>query len=333
MYAGSSKKLLPMLILEILKEHTDEHNRLTQQEIIDKLWTQYGVKCDRRSVHNNLESLKDMGYDIFTSRKCYLAERDFDDAELRMLIDSVLFSKILSQAQSKRLIEKLIGLGNKYFKDTVPHVSNLPALFHSDNKQVMLTLNDLNKAIKAKKKVSFIYNSYGTDFKLHPKREEPYIVNPYQMVANNGRYYLIGNYDKYDNISHYRIDRITSVEILPDTVKPKSDVKDFTTDWTLPKHMAEHIYMFGGESVTVKIRAEKYLMDELIDWFGKDFRITEEDDEFITVILKCNVQAMKYWALQYGDSVEILEPNSLRKNVADVVRRMYAKYFSKNERD
>ncbi|MBQ3862744.1 MAG: hypothetical protein II790_01775, partial [Schwartzia sp.] len=67
MYAGSSKKLLPMLILEILKEYTDEQHRLTQQEIIDKLWTQYGVKCDRRSVHNNLEALKDMGYDIFTS--------------------------------------------------------------------------------------------------------------------------------------------------------------------------------------------------------------------------------------------------------------------------
>ena len=333
MYAGGSKKLLPMLILEILKEHTDEQHRLTQQEIINNLWTQYGVKCDRRSVHNNLESLKDMGYDIFTSRKCYLAERDFDDAELRMLIDSVLFSKNLSKAQSKRLIEKLTGLGNKYFKDKIPHVSNLPALFHSDNKQVMITLNTLNDAIKAEKKVSFVYNTYGTDFKLHPKREEPYIVNPYQMVANNGRYYLIGNYDKYDNISHYRIDRITSVEILPDTVKPKSDVKDFTTDWTLPKHMAEHIYMFGGESVTVKIRAEKYLMDELIDWFGKDFRITEEDDEFITVILKCNVQAMKYWALQYGDSVEILEPDTLRKSVADIVRRMYAKYFSKNERD
>lgn len=331
MYAGSSKKLLPMLILEILKEHTDEQHRLTQQEIIDKLWTQYGVKCDRRSVHNNLESLKDMGYDIFTSRKCYLAERDFDDAELRMLIDSVLFSKNLSKAQSKRLIEKLTGLGNKYFKDNIPHVSNLPALFHSDNKQVMITLNTLNYAIKSEKKVSFIYNTYGTDFELHPKREEPYIVNPYQMVENNGRYYLIGNYDKYDNLSHYRIDRITSVKILRDTIKPKSEVKDFTTDWTLPKHMAEHIYMFGGESVIVKLRAETNLMDELIDWFGKDFRITEETDNQMTVILKCNEQAMKYWALQYGNSVEILEPISLRKSVANIVSGMYKKYCEKRE--
>lgn len=331
MYAGGSKKLLPMLILEILKEHTDEQHRLTQQEIINNLWTQYGVKCDRRSVHNNLESLKDMGYDIFTSRKCYLAERDFDDAELRMLIDSVLFSKNLSKAQSKRLIEKLTGLGNKYFKDKIPHVSNLPALFHSDNKQVMITLNTLNDAIKAEKKVSFVYNTYGTDFKLHPKREEPYIVSPYQMVENNGRYYLIGNYDKYNNLSHYRIDRITSVEILPKQAKSQKQIKDFTADWNLPKHMTEHIYMFGGESVIVKLRAETNLMDELIDWFGKDFRITEETDSQMTVILKCNEQAMKYWALQYGNSVEILEPSSLRKSVANIVSGMYKKYCEKRE--
>ena len=54
----------------------------------------------------------------------------------------------------------------------------------------MLALDVLNDAIEEKRKVSFIYNRYGTDFKLHPRRNEPYIVNPYQMVANNGRYYL-----------------------------------------------------------------------------------------------------------------------------------------------
>lgn len=101
-YAGDNKKMLNMLILEILKEYTDAEHRLTQQEIIDLLKLNYGAECDRRS-------LKDMGYEIATERGCYLAERDFDDAELRMLIDSVLFSKNLSGTQAKRLIEKLKG--------------------------------------------------------------------------------------------------------------------------------------------------------------------------------------------------------------------------------
>ena len=97
-----------------------------------------------------------MGYEIATERRCYLAERDFDDAELRMLIDSVLFSKNLSGTQAKRLIEKLKGFGNRYFHAKVSHVSNLPELFHSDNKQVMLALDVLNDAIEEKRKVSFI---------------------------------------------------------------------------------------------------------------------------------------------------------------------------------
>ena len=108
-YAGNNKKMLNMLILEILKEYTDAEHRLTQQEIIDLLKLNYGAECDRRSIRNNICSLQDMGYEIATERGCYLAERDFDDAELRMLIDSVLFSKNLSGTQAKRLIEKLKG--------------------------------------------------------------------------------------------------------------------------------------------------------------------------------------------------------------------------------
>ena len=95
--------------------------------------------------------------------------RQFEDAELRMLIDSVLFSRTLSGAQAERLIEKLVGLGNKYFHAKVKHVSHLPKLIHSDNKQVLLNLDVLNDAIEQGRKVSFIYNSYGKDFKLHPQ--------------------------------------------------------------------------------------------------------------------------------------------------------------------
>lgn len=325
-YARDNKKMLNMLILEILKNYTDADHRLTQQEIIDLLKLNYGTECDRRSIRNNIRSLKDMGYEIATERGCYLAERDFDDAELRMLIDSVLFSKNLSGVQAKRLIEKLKGFGNRYFHAKVSHVSNLPELFHSDNKQVMIALDTLNDAIEEKRKVSFIYNRYGTDFKLHPRRDEPYIVNPYQMVANNGRYYLIGNYDKYDDLSHYRIDRITSVTVLSEPVKPRKKVKEFAKGWTLPKHMTEHIYMYSGDSVTVKFIAGMDLMDELIDWFGRDFHIEEETNGKMMVTLKCNERAMKYWALQYGEYIEIKAPQSLREAVKASVLDMAKKY-------
>lgn len=323
---NANKKMLNLLILRILQEHTDEEHRLTQGEIIRLLNLQYGIICDRRSVRSNIQSLQDMGYEIATHGGCWLVERDFDNAELRMLIDSVLFSRTLSTAQAKRLVDKLKGVGTRYFHAKVAHISHLSELTHADNKQVMLTLDVLNDAIEEKRKVRFVYNTYGTDFKLHPKRSAPYIVSPYQLAAHNGWYYLIGCYDTHDNISHYRVDRITAAEMLPEPVKPKRAVQELARGFHLPRHMAEHIYMFSGESVTVKLQTHIDMMDALIDWFGKDFRIVEEGEGQMCVTLRCNEQAMKYWALQYGGHVEILAPQSLRTAVRDAVEKMVKMY-------
>lgn len=327
MYATGNKKMLNMLILDILKEYSDEEHKLTQQEIMRLLKVNRGVECDRRSVKNNVLCLIESGYDIAMEDGYYLQSRKFEDAELRMLIDSVLFSKNLTQNQAKILIDKLKSLGNKYFSAKVTHICNLPDLHYADNKQLWYALDTINDAIAEEKKISFIYNSYGKDFKLHRKREKPYIVNPYQLVANNGRYYLIGNYDKYDNVSHYRLDKMTDVEVLDEKVKAKDKVIEFAQGYNLPKHMAEHFYMFSGTSVRVKLRASESMMNELVDWFGKDFIIQKSDvAETIEITVKCNENAMFYWALQYGTHVEVLAPDSLRKRIKEAIEGMNKKY-------
>ena len=329
MYATANKKMLNMLILDILEEYSDANHRLTQQEIIRLLKANYDMECDRRSVKNNILYLNELLGDVIDMEDgYYLAEREFEDAELRMLIDSVLFSKNLTQKQAKDLIEKLRAKGNKYFPAKVTHISNLPEMHHADNKQLMYALDTVNDAIAEKKKISFAYNTYGTDFRLHPRRDGMrYVVNPYQMVANNGKFYLIGNYDKYDNVSHYRLDKMTDVQILDEKVKPQKEIRDFKNGFSLPKHMAEHIYMFSGESERVKLLAPATMMDELIDWLGKDFTVRKTDDEDeIEITLNCNVDSMFYWALQYGPYVEILEPIDLRNRIAKAVRDMADKY-------
>lgn len=318
--------MLNFLILEILKEHSDEEHHLTQQEILKLLKSQYGVECDRRSVRSNVEALKEFGYDIDMENGYCLLKRTFEDSELRMLIDSVLFSKNISQPVAQTLITTLKEQGGKYFRAKVPHVYNLPEMRHADNAQVMYNLDALNTAIAEKKKVQFIYNGYGTDFKLHPKRNEPYLVNPYQLVANNGWYYLVGNYDKYDDISHYRIDKITKIEILNDASKPINMIDGMETGFSLPKHMAEHIYMYSGKSISAKLLVDQGIMNELIDWFGKDFVILEKYNNSMKIRVKCNAEAIKYWALQYGNYVEILEPENLRTDVAEIVKHMAEKY-------
>ena len=68
------------------------------------------------------------------------------------------------------------------------------------------------------------------------------------------------------------------------------------------------------------------MMDALVDWFGKAFKILKRENGEMEVLVRCNESAMKYWALQYGDYVEVLAPNSLRKSIAEIVKGMYEVY-------
>ena len=330
-----TKKMLNILILDILRKYSDEEHHLTQQEIIRKLKSEYGVEnTDRRTVRDNVQSLVDMGYGIENEGDdgYYMYGREFDDAELRLLIDSVLFSKTISDTAAKRLIGKLKSFGNIYFDAKVSHVKPTPVLNRTDNKSVLYNVSAINEAMDQKKKISFRYNRYGTDFKMHDQGKQ-YIMNPYQMVASNGRYYLLGNIDKYDNVTYYRIDKMSRVEILDEKIKAQEEVNGIDGHLNLPKHMTEHIYMLYGDSVMANIKTDVGMMDTLVDWFGKDFRIIENRDDEIVISVKCNERALFYWALQYGPHVEVLAPERLRNKLSNAVEEMAKKYKGKGNEE
>ena len=342
MYTIPPKKMIIMNILDILRKYSDAEHRLTQQEIVEKLRNEYLMEVDRKTVKRNLVNLLDMGLEIDYSEVTktvlnkktgeyeetsictdWYMTREFTDSELRLLIDSILFSKHIPYSQCKTLIKKLKGLSNVYFDKKVKHICNLPEN-QPDNKELFYTIDILDEAISQNKKVAFTYNEYGLDKKLHPRRNEEYIVNPYQMVATNGRYYLICNYDKYDNLSNYRIDRITHIRILDSIAKPMSELSE--KELNLPKHMAEHIYMFAGENVRAKFKAKKYIIDQVIDWFGKDFDVKEENEEECIITVTVNKEAFFWWSMQYGPHIEVLEPLEIRQRLKEAIEDMMKKY-------
>lgn len=337
MYTIPPKKMVIINILDILKKYTDMDHRLTQAEIVDILKKEYCMEVDRKTVKRNLLNLLDLDYGIDYTEVArsdgkgndatictdWYIQREFTDAELRLLIDSLLFSKNTSYKQCKELIEKLKRLSNIHFDKKVSHICNLPDN-QPRNKEVFFTIDMLDEAIGQNKKVSFTYNVYGIDKKLHAKREEKYIVNPYQMVATNGKYYLICNYDKYDNLSNYRVDKITDIKILDEKRKPIKDTKE--GELNLPKHMAEHIYMFAGESINAKFKVKNYLIDQLIDWYGEDITLKPSSDDECIASVKVNKEAFFCWAMQYGLHIEVLEPTDMRQRVKDATKYMWEKY-------
>lgn len=340
------RKKLSFAILDILRKYTDADHRLSQKDIADILKTEYDLDADRKSVKRNITSLMDMGYEINFSEALrmfpnkdgvleesyilsdFYLEREFTDSELRLLIDSLLFSKHIPYSQCKELVEKLEGLSNRYFKSRVRFISTLPETAPK-NRELFYTIEILDEAIAKGKQVAFTYNSYGTDKKLHPRREREYIVNPYQMAATNGRYYLIGNYDKYDNLANYRLDRITGIRLLDTPVKPVRQVEGMKNGLYLPQHMAEHVYMFSGESVPVTFRMKKNILNDVIDWFGTDIAFYDETEEEVTARVTVNWHAMRHWALQYCRHVRVLAPADLLQVIHGDLKAAYENYSTK----
>lgn len=344
MLVKQPKKMLIVNILEILKKYSDENHRLTQSDFVRILKDEYQMDVDRKAVKRNLMNLVESGYNIEFEKvirinkfneeeELYInwyLEKDFSDAELRLLIDSVLFSKHIPQKQVKELIDKIKKISSKYFKVSVSNILNLPENTIR-NKELFYTIEVLDEAIDKGKQIEFIYNNFDINKKLKPRLNDKgeirkYIINPYQMVATNGRYYLIANYDKYDDLSHYRIDRITNIKILKSNVKPKNKVKGLERGLNVSKHMAEHIYMFLGSSEIVYFKAKKDIVGEIIDWFGDGVYFSDETEDEVTVKVKVNLSAMKYWALQYVKNVEILSPKSLIEDIKKDLKIGLEKY-------
>ena len=337
------QKKLSFAILEILRQYTDPEHTLNQNDIVELLEKDYGITADRKSIKRNLTALWEMGFPIEFQEKLrmypnkdgvmeesfiqhdFYIDREFTDAELRLLIDGLLFSKHTPNKQCKELVAKLEGLSNRYFKSRVRFVATLPET-QPKNSQLFYTIEILDEAIAENKQVAFIYNEYGTDKKLHPKRDREFIVNPYQMAATNGRYYLIGNYDKYNNIANYRLDRITNIRLLDTPAKPVEQVDGKKYGLQLPKHMAEHLYMFGGESVPVTFRMQKLIINDVIDWFGSEITFFDETEDEVSARVTVNWDAMRHWALQYCRHIRVLAPDDLVQAIEEDLAGALARY-------
>ena len=338
------KKTVILNVLDILKQYSDADHRLSVADIVAILKRDYDTEVDRKTVKRDLDELRDLGYRINatdTVRKkrdgseellqsdWYLAS-DFSEPELRLMIDSLMSSKHVSQRQLSGLIKKIEGLGNKYFSKRIRPARALRQSL-PENAEIFLNLELLGEAINARRQVTFAYHDYGTDKKMHPRtdsegRIKRHVVNPYQMIMANGRYYLIGNYDKYDGIAHCRIDRIKDIQILDTPAKRPERVKGLENGLDLPTHMAEHIYMFGGTCGMVTFRSKKKILNDIIDWFGTDVRFFDECEEEVTAAVRVNYTAMKYWAMQYGAYVTVTSPPPLVEAIRRELADMTAKY-------
>lgn len=319
------KKNALLHILQIFQKYSDCDHLLTQDDILRYLARDYGIELERKAVGRNISYLKEAGVEIESSKQgSYLSYRDFDDSELRLLVDGVLASRYITAKHSKQLIEKLCNLSTVYFRSHVKNVCSVDQWSKSDNSQFFLNISLVDEAIEGGKQISFTYNRYGTDKRLH--KGGSHCVSPYQLILHNQRYYLMAYHEEREHMSYFRLDKITNITVLDSPATELRSIEGYKHGIDYKRFSSALPYMFSDEPelITFSIDGD-WMIDQIVDWFGFDFKI-EDKDEKKTVTVKASPLAMEYWAMQYLNNVEVLSPLSLREKIKDNLKKAQTKY-------
>ncbi len=320
--ASEPKKLALIYMLRILEAESDEAHPITQEALCALLEERYGVLLERKAVGRNLALLSEAGYDILhTAGGYYLGERTFEPGELRLLIDSVLFSRHINPTQSRALAEKLSSLGGRHFRAHRNHVAAALAGEGAKNTQSQLffAIELADEAIDAGERISFTYNKYGLDKRLHKSSE--HIVSPYRMILQNQHYYLMGYTETYHKMAFFRMDKMSSVRRLGTPAVPLRTLPGYEAGLDDRELTTGLPYMVAERPVPITFTCPVWLVDQVVDWFGHSAEIKEDGGEdTYRVTVRASSGAMEYWALQYARHVRILSPGDLRRRVAEILR-------------
>lgn len=318
----SKNKLRQVFVLKILYEHTDENHCITIAQILQFLKDEYGIESYRKTIKEDIDLLMAAGFDIEfikSSQNLYhIVSREFDIAELKVLIDAVVSSKFISKTKSQQLAEKLSKLAGPYMSKELVRNIDVERRVKGDNKQLLLIVDTINTAINQKKKIAFTYFTYNVRKEKKEKHNGYfYKFSPYKLVWNGDYYYVVGFSDKYNDIGSFRVDRISkNPGILDEEAVPVPKMFDINT------YLNTMFRMYNSECKEVELICNNDVMDSIIDRFGEDVQVYANDMDSFRIIVNTAVNHIFYsWVFGFGGKVKIKAPSKVKEDYANMVRQ------------
>lgn len=326
----SHQKLKLMYLAKILTEQTDEEHTMTVAEIIDELEC-VGISAERKSVYDDLEALKLFGIDI-CSRKTrttnyYVASREFELPELKLLVDSVQSSKFITRKKSVELISKIEKLTSKENAKKLQRQVFITNRVKAFNEQIYYNVDKIHSAIAANKQITFKYFNLDVDKKkVYRKDGGLYTESPVSLTWDDENYYLITYKRKYDNFTHYRVDKMEGIEVIEN----ERELSEKPFD--LSSYAKTMFQMFGGEENNVSIEFENDLVGVIFDRFGTDIPILKTDEKHFICNVKVAVSPhFLSWVMSFGKKAKIISPESVideMHELAKSITEIYEKDIS-----
>lgn len=326
--AGKKNSKLKLLFLkEIFELYTDEDNVLNAADIAAYL-EEYGIECERKSIYKDIEILIEYGLDIIKTSKpktgFFLASRDFEIAELRLINDAILAANFISKKKTIQLLkktEKLTSISNAGRLKKQIFIDNRNKC---SNEEILYSIDALDIAIKSGKKVKLKYGRRKLDSKFTATNEyREFILSPYALIWSNDHYYLIANNQKYDNLMNIRIDRIRKVEVLEEPSRHFSEVSSYTTKFDAADYASKMFNMFSGESKPTELRCKNEILEEMLDRFGEKVSIRKGEDGWFYIHEDLIINdGIVSWIMQFGDKIEVIYPKELKEMVVEKAKRV-----------
>ncbi len=329
--ARRGQKVKILYIIKILTELTDEDHPLSATEICEKL-SQYDITAERKAIYDDINCLIDFGFDIISTRVpkngYFLASREFELPEIFLLCDAVRTADFISEKKTRELVAKLDKILSRYQSKRSISGIYIDSSNKTHNEEIFYNIDRINTAISEGKKITFKYGKRVLgDNRQITTEYKTRTVSPYAMTWQDDHYYLIGNYDKYDNLMNLRVDRIKSVEIIEEPVRHFSEASDYRDTFDVADYTKKLFGMFGGETEDIKLRCSSSMLEQVHDRFGENIFITNVTDSHFDFTAKAAVsEGLVTWIMNYGDKIEVLKPVNLCDKITDRAERIIKIY-------
>ncbi len=322
---SDNQKLKIFYILDYLQKNSHENHPVRASDIIAMLDRQHNISCDRKTVYSDVAALQEYGVDIVSlpgkNGGYYIASRNFELPELKLLIDAVQSSRYLTEKKSRELIEKLLTQCNEQDAKLMKRNILVSGRVKSMNETIYYNVDAIQEAITQNKQITFRY--FDWDFGGKRKyRDKPYNASPYGLCQDNENCYLLALSERH-GITSYRVDRMADIQLLDIPRTPCPEL----TGKALHDHANRLFQMYSGDAVDIKLQFHKSLINVVIDRFGKDTMLIPDGDDTFNFTVRVAVSPMFLsWVMGFGNKAKILYPQSVADALCSLCREAMSRY-------
>ena len=322
---SDNQKLKIFYILDYLQENSHQDHPVRASELISMLDSRHNIQCDRKTVYSDILALQDYGVDIESvpgrNGGYYIASRNFELPELKLLIDAVLSSRFLTEKKSRELIEKLCSQCSVYDARLMRRDVLVSGRVKSMNETIYYNVDAIQDAIAENRQISFRYFDYALDGSRR-YRDRDYQASPYGLCQDNENCYLLALSPRH-GVTSYRVDRMSDIVVLEEKREPCPEL----SGKALIAHANRLFQMYSGEETTVKLRFHRSLVNVVFDRFGTDTMLIPDGDEHFVFTVNVAVSPMFLsWIIGFGTKAKVLHPQSVIDQCRALCREAMEQY-------